>query len=147
VSPPHDADPERDSDHPREADPAREAGAAVVEFVLVGVLLLLVVLGVVQVALVLHTRNVLAADAAEGARHAANLGRAETSGGPYAAGLLAHSLPAASRTVSCAGRRETGAGGVPLAAVTCTGRIRLALVPLGPTLGVAVTGRALKETA
>lgn len=50
---------------------AGETGAAVVEYTLVAVLLILVFLGVVQVALVLHARNVLVADAAEGARTAA----------------------------------------------------------------------------
>ena len=126
---------------------ASDDGAAVVEFVLIGGLLLLVVLGVVQLALVLHTRNVLSADAAEGARHAANLGRAETSGGPYAGELIRRSLPAASRTVRCTGRYETGDGGVPLTAVTCAGSIRLVLVPLGPRLEMSVTGRAVKEPA
>jgi Flp pilus assembly protein TadG len=123
-----------------------EDGAAVVEFVLIGALLLLVVLGVVQLALVLHTRNVLTADAAEGARHAANLGRSQASGGPYAQELLRRSLPGAARTISCTGRAETGAGGVPLSVVSCAGSIRLALVPLGPRLDMSVTGRAVRET-
>ncbi|HMA48085.1 MAG TPA: TadE family protein [Frankiaceae bacterium] len=39
-------------------------------------MLLFLFLGVVQVGMVQHVRNVLAADAAEGARHAASLGRA-----------------------------------------------------------------------
>ena len=132
---------------PPESDAqATDEGAAVVEFVLIGALLLLVVMGVVQLALVLHTRNVLTANAAEGARHAANLGRGEASGGPYAQELLRRSLPGAARTISCTGRGEVGAGGVPQAAVTCAGSIRLTLVPLGPSLDVAVTGRAVKET-
>ncbi len=123
-----------------------DEGAAVVEFVLIGALLLLVVMGVVQLALVLHTRNVLTADAAEGARHAASLGRGESSGGPYAQELLRRTLPGAARTISCRGRGETGAGGVPQTAVTCAGSIRLALVPLGPRLDMTVTGRAVRET-
>lgn len=129
---------------PRE--PPDDEGAAVVEFVLISALLLLVVLGVVQLALVLHTRNVLTADAAEGARHAAGLGRAEASGGPYAQELLRRSLPGAARTITCTSRADTGTGGVPQTAVTCAGSIRLALVPLGPSLDVNVTGRAVKET-
>jgi Flp pilus assembly protein TadG len=131
-----------------EPTPSRrsEEGAAVVEFVLVGGLLLLLVLGVVQLALVLHTRNVLSADAAEGARHGANLGRAEASGGTYANTLLQRSAPGAARSISCAGRGETGAGGVPQVAVTCSGSLRLVLVPLGPTLHLSVTGHAVKET-
>jgi Flp pilus assembly protein TadG len=129
----------------RGVDDQRDEGAAVVEFVLVGSLLLLVVLGVAQLALVLHTRNVLSADAAEGARHAASLGHSEASGGSYAGELVRRSAPGAARTISCNGRRETGGGGVPLAAVTCAGRLRLVLVPLGPSREVSVTGRAVKE--
>jgi Flp pilus assembly protein TadG len=125
----------------------RDEGAAVVDFMLVGGLVLFVVLGVAQLALVLHARNVLSADAAEGARHAANLGRDASSGGPYAAELLRRSVPSAARTIACRGRGETGAGGVPLAAVTCAGRIRLTFVPLGPSLPLSVTGRAVKEPA
>ena len=130
--------------------PARDRpdddGAAVVEFVLISGLLLLLVVGVVQLALVLHTRNVLSADAAEGARHGANLGRAESSGGPYAQELMRRSAPGAARTITCSGRAETGAAGVPQVAVTCAGALRLVLVPLGPTLQMSVTGRAVKET-
>ncbi len=64
----------------REAGEAGEAGAAVVDFVLVLVILLPLVLGVVQVALVLHVRNVLASAAAEGARHAAVQGNGDGHG-------------------------------------------------------------------
>ncbi|HSP36833.1 MAG TPA: TadE/TadG family type IV pilus assembly protein [Frankiaceae bacterium] len=123
-----------------------DEGAAVVEFVLISGLLLLLVLGVVQLALVLHTRNVLSADAAEGARHGANLDRSEASGGPYAQELMRRSVPGAARGISCAGHSETGAAGVPQVAVTCAGSIRLTLVPLGPRLDMSVTGRAVKET-
>ncbi len=48
-----------------------ERGAAVVDFVLVLLVLLPLVLGILQLALVLHVRNTLASAAAEGARHAA----------------------------------------------------------------------------
>jgi Flp pilus assembly protein TadG len=123
-----------------------DTGAAVVEFVLVGGLLLLLVLGIVQLALVLHTRNVLSADAAEGARHGANLGRAPAAGGAYADALLRRSVPGAARGIACAGRPETGGGGVPQVAVTCAGALRLSLVPLGPELRMSVTGHAVRET-
>ncbi len=132
--------------HRRPGDRA-EDGAAVVEFVLVGVLLLFVFMGVVQVGLVLHTRNVLAADAAEGARHAANLGADPASGGGWTQELLAHSLPAAGRQVTCTGSGAMGPGGLPLATVTCQGRMRLTFLPLGVSVPLHVTGRAVKETA
>ena len=52
-----------------------ERGAAVVDFVLVLVVLVPLVLGILQVALVLHVRNTLAAAAAEGARVRRRAGR------------------------------------------------------------------------
>ena len=58
------------------AEPAArpEAGSAIVEFVLVSTLLLFLFLGIIQLGLVLYVRNTLVANAAEGARHGANLG-------------------------------------------------------------------------
>lgn len=50
-----------------------QRGSAVVDFVFVLVLLLPLVLGILQLALVLHVRNTLAAAAAEGARAGAVL--------------------------------------------------------------------------
>jgi hypothetical protein len=56
---------------PRRGDRA----AAVVDFVLVMVLLVPLVLGVIQVGLVLHVRNTLAAAASDGARYGATVDR------------------------------------------------------------------------
>jgi hypothetical protein len=50
---------------------ASECGSAVVEYVLVSVLVVVVFLAVAQVALLIDARDVLVADAAEGARTAA----------------------------------------------------------------------------
>ena len=50
---------------------ARERGSAPVEALLVGILLTVLVLGVLQLALILHVRNTLTDAAAEGARTAA----------------------------------------------------------------------------
>lgn len=52
-----------------------DTGAAVVEFVLAGVLLVTLFLGVLSVGLYLHLRNVVVASLAEGAREAANADR------------------------------------------------------------------------
>jgi Flp pilus assembly protein TadG len=52
-----------------------DSGAAVVEFVLVGVLLVTLFLGVLSFGLYLHLRNVVVASLAEGAREAANADR------------------------------------------------------------------------
>lgn len=122
-----------------------DAGSAIVEFILVGTLLLFVILGVIQVGLVLHVRNTLAADAAEGARHAANLGVPAAEGGIRAQQLIAESLPGRSDTV-CTGEDEEGPGGIPLVRVTCTVVVPLSLVPLGDGVTLRVTGHAVKET-
>lgn len=50
---------------------ADDRGSATVEFTLVSILLVLLTLGVMQVALVLHVKNTVADAAAEGARWAA----------------------------------------------------------------------------
>ena len=57
-----------------------ERGAAVVDFVLVLLVLLPLVIGILQLALVLHVRNTLASAAAEGARHAAVAGSSGVAG-------------------------------------------------------------------
>lgn len=57
-----------------------QRGSAVVDFVLVVVVLVPVVLGVLQVALVMHVRNTLASAASEGARYAATLDRSPADG-------------------------------------------------------------------
>lgn len=59
---------------------AEERGAAVVDFVFVLVLLVPIVTGILQLALVLHVRNTLASAAAEGARHAALAGASPQDG-------------------------------------------------------------------
>lgn len=59
---------------------ADERGAAVVDFVLVLLVLLPLVLGILQLALVLHVRNTLASAASEGARHAAVAGSSAPAG-------------------------------------------------------------------
>jgi len=59
----------------RRGRPRDDAGAAVVDFVLVLVVLVPLILGILQVALVLHVRNTLTAAASEGARYAATADR------------------------------------------------------------------------
>ncbi|KPM51541.1 pilus assembly protein TadE [Frankia sp. CcI49] len=140
----HTAGPTAPAGPAGETRPA-DGGSAIVEFVLVGTLLLILILGVIQVGLVLHVRNTLAADAAEGARHAANLDVPAIEGGSYAQRLIAESLPGRSDAV-CTGQEEDGPGDIPLVRVTCTVVVPLSLVPLGDGVTVTVTGHALKET-
>jgi Flp pilus assembly protein TadG len=130
----------------RPGDRQSDTGAAVVEFVLVGALLLFVAFGVIQVGLVLHARNVLAADAAEGARHAASLAVPVSSGGPYAMELARRSVPGAGRGLTCTSRQADGPDGLLLAEVTCAAELHLAFVPTG-SIHVSVIGRSIKEVA
>ncbi|MBX6388302.1 MAG: pilus assembly protein [Frankia sp.] len=125
--------------------PAADAGSAIVEFILVSTLLLILFLGIVQLGLVLHVRNTLAANAAEGARHGANFGVDPAEGGPYAQRLIAEAVPGRA-DASCTGREIAGDGDIPLVEVTCQVRIPLALVPFGGGVTVTVTGHAVKET-
>jgi hypothetical protein len=129
---------------PGKDGPPGDEGSAVVEFILVGTLLLFLFLGILQVGLILHIRNTLAADAAEGARHAANLGVPAADGGPYAQALIARTIPGRADTV-CTGTDVDGPGGTPLVQVTCKVAVPLVLVPLGDGVTITVTGHAVKE--
>jgi hypothetical protein len=66
----------------------------VVEFVLVGVLVVTLFLGVLQVGLYLHLRNVVVASLAEGAREAANADRDCADGAARADDLVRRSVGA-----------------------------------------------------
>lgn len=116
----------------------REAGGAIVEYVLVSVVLVLVVLAVAQVALVLHTRNVLVADAAEGARAAAardaSLGRGER----VCEDLAAHVL---SGTATCS---ASGPDADRVVTMRAAGVLPLTFVPFG-RVHLDVSARAVAE--
>lgn len=140
---PHRPDPEVSSRREAGRESA-ERGSAIVEFVMVTALLLILFLGIVQTGIVLHIRNTLAADAAEGARHAANLGVAESDGGVYAERLIAESLTGQA-SVRCDGVPAAAANGTPLVKVTCQVDVPLALTLVGGSVNITVTGRAIKE--
>jgi Flp pilus assembly protein TadG len=123
-----------------------ESGASIVEFVLVGALLLFVAFGVLQVGLVLHARNVLAADAAEGARHAASLAVPIDSGASVATDLAKRSVPGLAPGMTCRAQEAAGPDGLSIAEVTCDAHLRLSFLPVGD-VHVSVTGRSLKEVA
>lgn len=123
-----------------------DGGAAVVEFLLVSILLIALLLGVLQVGLYLHVRNVVAASAAEGARYAANADRTAADGGPMTHDIIAGALSArVADGMTCSGRDEPGAGGTVLVAVHCTGDVPLIFSWLGGLPVLDVTSRAIKE--
>ena len=70
----------------------RDAGSAIVEFVLVGALTTVLLVGVLQLALVLHVRATLVDCAAEGARYGALADRSAADGVARARELVGMSL-------------------------------------------------------
>jgi hypothetical protein len=92
-------------------------------------------------------RNTLTADAAEGARHAANLGVPDEQGAEFAERLIASSVPG-SAEADCTPDTAPAPGaaaGVDVVEITCTVDVPLTLTLVGGSVGVTVTGRALEE--
>ena len=128
---------------------AGDRGAAVVEFVLVGTLVVFLFLIVLQVGLILHMRNVVVASAAEGAREAANADRDCVDGAARAHDIVEQSLNAAvARDLTFAepadGCEEVDANGLTLVRVRVDGELPIILLPI-TSLRIDVTARAIKE--
>jgi Flp pilus assembly protein TadG len=121
-----------------------ERGSAVVDFVLVMVVLVPLVLGIAQVALVLHVRNTLTAAASDGARAAAPLGATPADGVERARDLIRGGL--ADRYADDVSATFTSVGGVPAALVVVHARVP-ALGIAGPSIELTSTGHAVQEVA
>lgn len=121
---------------------ASERGAAVVDFVLIMVLLVPLVLGVAQVALVLHVRNTAAAAASEGARAAAPLGATPADGAARTRSMIRGAL--ADRYADDVTATRTSVGGVPGTQVVVRTRVP-ALGLFGPSVPVTVRGHAVSD--
>ncbi|WP_244929561.1 TadE/TadG family type IV pilus assembly protein [Nocardioides sp. W7] len=117
-------------------------GSAVVDFVLVLLVLVPFVLGVVQVALVLHVRNTLAAAAAEGARYAATADHGPAAGEAVTREQVDDAV--AGRFAQDISVTRTSVGGQPMVAVTVRARVP-ALGLGGPGVALEVTGHAVEE--
>jgi Flp pilus assembly protein TadG len=119
-----------------------QRGSAVVDFVLVLVVLVPLVLGIIQVALVMHVRATLAAAASEGARYAATVDRGPGDGiartreqiDAGLAGSFAQDVRAEPVSID----------GQPGIAITVRAEVP-ALGLGGPAVAVSVTGRAVEE--
>lgn len=70
----------------------RDAGNATVEFLLVSILVVIVALGVVQLAIAVHVRNILASSAHEGAHYGALADRTASEGEDRTRSLVASAL-------------------------------------------------------
>jgi Flp pilus assembly protein TadG len=128
----------------REARVARDTGSAVVDFVLVVVLLLGLFLGVLQLGLALHTRNLLVAAAQEGARYAANADRTEADAVARTREVVAESLSPEVAAALEVTAEPVVREGVRLVEVTVTGPLPVRFLPVSP-VEVTVQGHALEE--
>ncbi len=124
----------------------RDGGSAVVEFVMVSILVVGLLLAVLQVAVYVHVRNVVAASAQEGARYGANADVPSAAGSERTLQLVTGALSAdAADSLDCAAGEEVGRGGAVLVVVTCTGVVPSLFTALGDLLPLAATGHAVKE--
>lgn len=102
------------------------------------------VLGIIQVGLVMHVRNTLAAAATEGARYGANIDRTPADGAARTRQQVSGAI--ADRFARDVSARRDSVGGVPAVVVT----VRAEVPPLGlwgPAVGLSVTGHGVQETA
>jgi Flp pilus assembly protein TadG len=126
-----------------------DTGAAVAEFVMVAVLLILLLFGVLQVAVLFYVRNIAAASAADAARFAATSNLAPEVGGARATAEIQHALSAQlGRDLHCVGSTGIDASSrLPTTVVRCTGDIESIFLPVGAFVHIDVTARALTEAA
>lgn len=109
-------------------------------------LLLTLALGVLQLALALHTRNVLVSAAQEGARYAANADRTPQDGVERTREAIAGALgPGLARRMRVEPLPTGSAAGAPVVGIRVTGPLPLVLLPATP-LQVTVQGHALEES-
>ncbi len=111
---------------------------------LVSLVLVPLVLGLIQVGLVLHVRNTLAAAATEGARYGATIDRTPQDGAARTRSQIDDAI--ASRFADDVSARRETVDGVPTVAVTVRASVP-ALGLWGPAVDLSVTGHGVQETA
>jgi len=121
---------------------SRQRGSAVVDFVLVLLILIPLVLGILQVALVLYVRNTLTSAASEGARYAATLGHTGPDG-------VARTRSQLHGVISQEYAQDIEASPTTIAGAPAVEIIVHAKVPAlgmwGPSVSLSVTGHAIRE--
>lgn len=123
----------------------RDDGAAVVEFVMISVLLVLLLFGVLQVAVYFYARNIVAASAADAARYAAAAGVPPGSGAARAQQLIRQSL--GSSDITCTSTSGVDApSGLPVSTVRCRGTVKALLAAVDLPVDIDTTSSALTET-
>ncbi|MEP7055518.1 MAG: TadE family protein [Actinomycetota bacterium] len=127
-----------------------DGGAAVVEFVLVGAFVLIpLFLAIVQLALVLHARNIVIASAAVGARYGASADSDAAAGAAQTCRRIHTTLPAVRRSLACSGGYVTGGSGtdpVQLVEVRVDGPVPMFFLPWG-SVHISAKGHAVREVA
>ena len=123
---------------------ADERGAAVVDFVLVLLVLLPLVLGILQLALVLHVRNTLASAASEGARYAAVAGSSAPAGQQKVQDLVDGAL--SEEFVRSVSVQPAKVGGAPGYVAVVEAEVRVLGIG-GTGMLIRVTGHAVAEQA
>jgi len=124
----------------------RERGSAVVDFVLVGVLVVALLLAVLQVAVYVHLRNVIVASAQEGARYAANADVPADAGAGRTLEVVGRATSTRTAAgLACTSQQEVDDSGLVLVVVRCTGAVPSLFAPLGDLLPLDATGRAVAE--
>ncbi|MCW2576660.1 MAG: uncharacterized protein JWR66_2690 [Modestobacter sp.] len=124
----------------------REQGSAVVDFVLVGVLVVALLLAVLQVAVYVHVRNVVVASAQEGARYAANADVPTEAGADRTLEVVGQATSVQTAAgLSCTSGQEVDDSGLVLVVVRCTGAVPSLFAALGDLLPLKATGRAVEE--
>jgi hypothetical protein len=114
----------------------------VVDFVLVLAVLIPIVLGILQVALVLLVRNTLAAAASEGARYAATADRSPGDGVAVTRKQIDGAI--SGRFAQDVSVRRVLVGGAPAIEITVRASVP-ALGLGGPSIDLQVSGRAIEE--
>lgn len=124
-----------------------DRGAAVAEFVMISVLLVFLLFAVLQIAVLLYVRAIVAASAADGARYAASSNVAAAAGATRATTEVSNSLSSTvARSVPCAGSIGADpASGLQTTVVHCAGTIKSIFLPLASVVRIDVTARSLTE--
>lgn len=124
-----------------------DAGSSVVEFTLVSTLLVFLFLGVLQLGLTLHTRNILVSAAQEGARYAANADRTPADGVERTRAAIGEALGTGVRDRMDVRPLPVGTeGGVPVVGMQVSGPLPVVFLPVG-AMRITVEGHALEEAA
>ena len=114
---------------------------------MVAVLLVLLLFAVLQVAVLLYVRSIVAASAADGARYAANADVGPVEGAQRATDLIRDGLnDRIAGDVPCTGSVTTdAASGLRLSTVRCAGSIHSLLLPIAALVRIDVRSRAVEE--